>query len=172
VTTTITLSGLGLQLREWSDADLPVMVELFDDPDVDRWTPLPSPFDLTAARTYLDQARARRAEGRSIQLAITTDGHTALGEILLVPSGRIAELAYAVGRAHRGQGLTTRAVRLVTAYAYRELAMDRVVLRINPGNAPSVAVARATGFELTDDEPVIRGGSGPLHTWRHRRPPA
>jgi RimJ/RimL family protein N-acetyltransferase len=167
MTSTIGLSGLGLHLREWADADLPVMVELFDDPEVSRWTPLPSPFDLTAARTYLDQARARRAEGRSIQLAITTDGHAALGEILLVDADRTAELAYAVGRAHRGQGLTTRAVRLMTAYAYGELAMQTVVLRIDPDNVPSVAVARATGFQRTGDEPITRRGSRPLETWRH-----
>jgi RimJ/RimL family protein N-acetyltransferase len=167
MTVPVVVSGLGLHLREWADDDLPVLVELFDDPDVSRWTPLPSPFDLPAARTYLDQARTRRPEGRGIQLAITTDGRAALGEILLVPAGRTAELAYAVGRAHRGQGLTTRAVRLMTGYAYRELAMDQVVLRIDPANMPSVAVARATGFELTDEEPITRRGSRPLDTWRH-----
>jgi hypothetical protein len=37
----IRLSGLGLHLREWTDDDLPVMVELFDEPQVHRWTPLP-----------------------------------------------------------------------------------------------------------------------------------
>jgi hypothetical protein len=107
-----TISGFGLYLREWTDADLPVMVELFDDPQVDRWTPLRRPFDLAAARAYLDQARTRRAEGRSIQLAITTDEHTALGEVLLFvtgpdgrePAGRDAELAYAVGPASPERG--------------------------------------------------------------------
>jgi hypothetical protein len=64
----IQLSGLGLHLREWTDEDLPTMVELFDDPAVDRWPPLRSPFDLTAARTYLDQSRKGRAGGRGVQL--------------------------------------------------------------------------------------------------------
>jgi hypothetical protein len=64
----IRLSGLGLRLREWANADLPVMVDLFDEMEVDRWTPLRHPFDLTAASTYLAAARTRRAEGRSIQL--------------------------------------------------------------------------------------------------------
>ncbi|MGP3991595.1 GNAT family N-acetyltransferase [Streptomyces sp. 3N207] len=94
-------------MREWDDADAPVMVELFDEPQVDQWMPLHHPFDLAAARAYLD--RTRRAEGRSIQLAITSDGHTALGEILLLfagpdgrrPGGPYAELAYAVGVRHR-----------------------------------------------------------------------
>ncbi len=175
--TTIRLSGLGLHLREWTDDDLPVMVNLFDCPDVHRWTPLRAPFDLNAARTYLDQARIRRSEGRSIQLAITVDGSTALGEALLVPTcltgqdpnRRTAELAYAVGPAHRGQGLTSRAVRLVTAYAYHQLSMDQIILRIAPDNVASIAVARATGFELTDAAPCTRRDNHSLFTWRHRR---
>ncbi|MGR6919510.1 hypothetical protein ACU635_35200 [[Actinomadura] parvosata] len=40
-------------MREWTADDLPVMVELFGDPQVDRWTPLRSPFDLAAAHSYL-----------------------------------------------------------------------------------------------------------------------
>ena len=173
------ISGFGLYLREWTDADLPVMVELFDDPQVGRWTPLSRPFDLAAARAYLDQARTRRAEGRSIQLTITTDEHTALGEVLLFvtgpdgrgPGGRVAELAYAVGAASRRQALATRAVRLMTGYAYQTLGMLQVILRIDPDNSASVGVARAAGFVLTDAAPITSGTSGPLLTWRHQPEP-
>jgi RimJ/RimL family protein N-acetyltransferase len=172
----IRLSGLGLHLREWTNADLPAMVDLFDETQVDRWTPLRHPFDLAAARAYLDAARARRAEGRSIQLAITTDGHTPRGEILLFPTGpggrdphgRHAELAYAIGAAHRRQGLATTAVRLITSYAYQQLGMEHVILRIHPDNTASTALARATGFDLTDVDPIEHGAAGPLLTWRHR----
>jgi Acetyltransferase (GNAT) domain len=105
----ITITGLGLTLREWTDADIPAMAELFDDPDVDRFTPLRAPFDLAAARAYLQTARQTRAEGGRLQLAITTDGHTPQGEILLfrargsdltpdtADTADTAELAYAIG---------------------------------------------------------------------------
>lgn len=36
----ISLSGFGLHLREWTNTDLAVMTDLFDDPQVARWTPL------------------------------------------------------------------------------------------------------------------------------------
>lgn len=72
---------------------LPVIVELFDDPAVARWTPLAYPLDRTAARNNLDQTRTRRAEGH----------------------GRNARVAYAVGAAQRRQGMIWRAVRLTTA---------------------------------------------------------
>jgi RimJ/RimL family protein N-acetyltransferase len=175
--TAIQLAGNGIRLREWTDADLPTMQELFDDTEVDRWTPLRAPFDLAAARDYLHQARIRRATGSSIQLAITTDGRTPLGEILLFPTGpdgrdpkgTTAELAYAVGPAHRRRGLTTRAVQLLTAYAYEELDMERVMLRIDPDNAASIGVARASGFEPSGQDALTRDAERPLWTWTHDR---
>ncbi|HEV7647324.1 MAG TPA: GNAT family N-acetyltransferase [Actinophytocola sp.] len=169
----MTIAGLGLRLREWTAADVPVMVELFDNAEVGRWTPLSSPFDEAAARAYLDRAGERRAGDRAVQLAVTTDGHTPLGEILLFavgPDGRDAggpdaELGYAIGPAYRGQGLATRAVRLMTGHAYRELGVRRVVLRIDLGNDASERVARATGFRPAA-EPAP-GGEAELRTWVH-----
>ncbi|WP_020384727.1 GNAT family N-acetyltransferase [Kribbella catacumbae] len=168
----IQLTGSALILREWDEADVPAMVELFDDPAVDRWTPLRAPFDQAAARAYLDLARQRRAQGHRLQLAITTDGRQPLGEILLFPTGAPGEveLAYAVGAAHRGQGLASRAVQLITAYAYDSLAATHVILRISAGNTPSAAVAHDACFHLTPAPPISRAGArDPLHTWLHGR---
>jgi RimJ/RimL family protein N-acetyltransferase len=172
---TIRLTGLGLHLREWTDDDLPVMVELFDDPQFDQWTPLASPFDLPVAQAYLSRAQEQRNAGRVVQLAVTTDGHAALGEVLLVrreEDGRqAAELAYGIGAKHRRQRLAARAVELMTRYARDTLAIDRVILRIAPENTASEAVARTTGFHLTDEEPIVRerpnGRSVRLRTWAY-----
>ncbi|MHA4820102.1 GNAT family N-acetyltransferase [Streptomyces aculeolatus] len=122
-------------------------------------------------RTYLARARERRADGR-IQLAITTDGHQPLGEILLFPTQTPgeAELAYAIGARHRRQRLTARAVQLITDYAYYTLHMQRILLRIAEANTASVALARAAGFHLTDAAPTTREGArDELLTWQHRR---
>jgi RimJ/RimL family protein N-acetyltransferase len=169
------LTGSGLVLREWSDEDLAAMVELFDEAEIARWTPLPSPFDLAAAKEYLALARESRAEGRRLQLAVTTDGGQPLGEVLAMAKGddgREVELGYAIGVNHRGLGLSTRAVRLLTAYSYERLAARRVLLRIEPDNAPSSAVARAAGFHLADQDPVViedaQGKRITLRVWEHR----
>ncbi|MFJ6015274.1 GNAT family N-acetyltransferase [Streptomyces sp. NPDC092952] len=168
------LSGDGIQLREWTESDLSALVELYDDPEMDRWTPVPSPFTSEAARAYLAKARRGPGEGRrNVQLAITTDGGQPCGEILLFRcelDARDVELAYGVGSRHRRQGLASRAVGLMASHASRELGARRVLLRIEPANLPSEAVARATGFRLTDDEPLTREAKGrrvELLTWCH-----
>lgn len=169
------LTGLGITLREWHNSDVPAMAHLFDDPQVDRWTPLRAPFDEAAARAYLDQARQRRADDQRMQLAITTDGAAPLGEILLFRTGTVgeAELAYAIGAAHRRQGLASRAVRLMISYAYDVLALTRLLLRIAEDNLASAAVARGCGFQLTDAAPLTRQGARePLLTWRHTLRPS
>jgi len=170
----VRLEGYGVRLREWSEADLADLVALYDDPEMARWTPVASPFDLDAARAYLAGAREGRAEGRRIQLAVTTDGGLPRGEVLLFRSGadeQDVELAYGVGPAHRGQGLAGRAVRLAAEHTVREIRPSRVVLRIDAANVASEAVARACAFELTDEPPVRRVSRGRevvLRTWRLR----
>ncbi|WP_344858310.1 GNAT family N-acetyltransferase [Planomonospora alba] len=173
----ISLSGQGIRLREWTDADLPAMAGLFEDPQIDRWTPIRSPFTAEDARAYLTRAREGRAAGTRIHLAVTDDGGdgAAQGEILLFRAGPHdpdAELGYTIGAPYRRRGLAVRAVRLMTDYAYGTLGMSRVLLRIAPENGASAAVARAAGFDLTGDPPVHRDRDGSpvaLLTWCHRR---
>ena len=159
------LVGDGLVLREWERGDLAAMVKLFDDPEVARWTPLVTPFDLEAAKAYLD--RAHTANGR-IQLAITVDGQEPMGEVLLMTDK--ATLGYSVGPAFRGQRLAVRALKLLTTYAHEEAGLPRVILEIEPGNAASSGVARSSGYQLTDLPPTIvtdKGREVSLLTWEH-----
>ncbi|MEV7971168.1 GNAT family N-acetyltransferase [Sphaerisporangium sp. NPDC088356] len=170
------LSGHGLVLREWADDDLPVMVELFDNPEVAYWTPLVSPFGLGAARDYLEKARRSRATGGRVHLAITTDGGRAKGEVLLSRSmwdDGTASLGYAVGPAYRGQRLAVRAVRVLTDFAHTAARLSQVFLEIERDNEASIRVARAAGFQLTDAPPSVvedKGRSLNLYTWSHSCP--
>ncbi|GAA2412933.1 hypothetical protein GCM10010191_23200 [Actinomadura vinacea] len=167
-TSALRLAGHGLVLRQWHEDDLPVMRELFDDPDVAHRTPIASPFDLAAARDYLERAQRSFASGQWIQLAITSEGDRALGEVLL--NRLTACIGYAVGSAHRGQRLAVRAVQVLTEYAHGELGLARVYLEIEPDNGPSNGVARAAGFYLTDKAPQPVSGKGrdfTLLTWAH-----
>lgn len=145
------------------------MVELFDTDEMDRWTPLAHPFDEKAARAYVDAAHAGRAHGL-LQLAITTDGATPLGEVLLFGTDEpgVCELAYAVGAEHRGKALAARSVLALMPCA-RDAGYRSARLRIAVGNEASRATAAAAGFSLTDEPLVRRERKGyvlQMTTWR------
>ena len=167
----ISLTGEGIQLREWTSDDLDDLVELLDEPDIARWTPMPSPFDTEAGIAYLKRAHQGRISGQRIQLAITADGGKPLGEVLLfgVDLGlKEAELGYLVGAPFRRRGLAAGALSLLSGYAHGTLNLRRLLLRIDPANTASTAVARRCGYRLTGEPPILQEGPhGPssLDTW-------
>ncbi|MFD7864648.1 GNAT family N-acetyltransferase [Streptomyces sp. NPDC059783] len=169
----IRLMGEGLVLRDWDETDLGAMPDLFDHPDIAHWTPIVSPFDAEAARARLTKARELRAAGIAVLLAITHDGGAPLGEVMLRRSPEGTEIGYAVGPAHRGQGIAARAVRVMAAYAFGELGAHQVILELEAENTSSVAVATKTGFRLLDI-PLIegeeKGRAFALQTWGLDRP--
>jgi RimJ/RimL family protein N-acetyltransferase len=152
----IELTGEGLVLRDWTEADLAAMPDLFDHPDIAYWTPLASPFDAAAATARLERSRRLRAEGTAVLLAITVDGGTPLGEVMLRRAPEGTELGYVVGPAHRGQALAVRAVRVTAAYAFEQLGAAQVILELEAENSASAAVAARAGFSLLD-VPLIKG---------------
>lgn len=170
----IRITGQGLVLRQWVADDLPAMIAAFDNPEVDRWTGLPSPFDGAAARERLARYAVDQAAGQRLCLAITEPGRDVpMGEVLLFRDHARAtggEIGYSVGRAFRGRGFASRSVRLLTGFAYDVVGMDRLVLRIDPGNAASEAVAAATGYAPDGAEPAATTTKGRDHllvTWVH-----
>lgn len=145
-----------LILRPWRRDDLPAMVEMFDTAEMDRRTPLESPFDLAAAERYLRHAEQAITDATMVQVAITEDGEVPMGDLLTFAhrDGDALELAYGVGAAYRGRSLTVRAVRAILAPA-AEAGFVTAALLIAANNAPSEHVARRTGFRLVDT-PLVR----------------
>ncbi|MFI5983779.1 GNAT family N-acetyltransferase [Streptomyces sp. NPDC051555] len=169
----VELTGEGLVLRDWTESDLAAMPALFDHPDIAYWTPIVSPFDDEAARTRLDRARKLRTDGTAVLLAITVDGGAPLGEVMLKRAPEGTELGYAVGPAHRGQGLAARAVRVMAGYAFEELGAERVILELEVENTASVGVATSAGFRVLDVPSITgeeKGRPYVLQTWGLDRP--
>lgn len=167
----LTLTGDGITLREWRSEDLDDLVRMLDEPEIARWTPMPSPFDLEAGIAYLKRAYQGRVNGSRIQLAITADGGRPLGEVLLfgVDLGlKEAELGYLVDVRERRRGLASGALSLLSVYAQSTLHLSRLLLRIDPRNTSSTAVARRCGYRLTGEPPILQEGpygSSRLDTW-------
>lgn len=155
-------------LRDWSDGDLTQMVVLFDDPEVAFRLPLPSPFDLAAARAHLEMTRRAQARGERRYFAITSGADAPLGEVMINLVDHT--IGYVVGAAHRRRGLAAGAVRLITGYAHDTLSIPRVYLEIEADNTGSVAVAEAVGFRPMDVAPATvtdKGRRYRLHRWVH-----
>ncbi|GAA0461377.1 hypothetical protein Aca07nite_73780 [Actinoplanes capillaceus] len=167
------LAGSGVVLREWRPEDLDDLVALLDEPDIARWTLMPSPFDVESGLAYLRRAHQGRVGGSRIQLAITTDGRPPLGEVLLFnvrSELHEAELGYLVGRPYRRRGLASAALSLLTGYAFDTLGLRRLLLRIDRGNTASTSVARRCGYRPAAEPPIQQAGPhGPtvLDTWEY-----
>ena len=71
-----------------------------------------------------------------------------------------AYLGYYASARHAGKGLMAESMLLVLDHAFGPLALHRLEANIQPGNAPSVALARGTGFRLEGYSPryLLIGG--------------
>jgi RimJ/RimL family protein N-acetyltransferase len=66
--------------------------------------------------------------------------------VRLDSAGREAEAGYIVAPAARGRGIAVRALRLLTEWSLQELKLERVELRIEVENEPSIRVAERAGY--------------------------
>jgi ribosomal-protein-alanine N-acetyltransferase len=71
-----------------------------------------------------------------------------------------AYLGYYANARHAGRGLMGEAMALVLDHAFGPLSLHRLEANIQPGNAPSIALARGAGFRLEGYSPryLLIGG--------------
>jgi RimJ/RimL family protein N-acetyltransferase len=153
------LSDGVVALRGFESADVPALVEACQDPEIPRWTLVPSPYGEADARAYLRHMDEGRAAGRRVSLAIVdAAADRLLGSIALNPidwEQRAADVGYWIAAPARGRGAATRAVELVAGWAFGPLGLQRLELRAQRDNAASQAVAARTGFRPVAT-PVLR----------------
>jgi len=154
------VEGLGdgvVRLRLMAEADLPAIVAACQDPEIPRWTRVPETYGESEARSWFAQEAEQRARGEQLGLVIVDPGSGRLeGSVGIVrfdsQEGR-CELGYWTARDSRGRGLATRAVRLLSGWAFEHLPIDRIEIHAEPENAASRRVAERAGFRF---EGVLR----------------
>ena len=145
------LADREITLRAWSGDDLPELVAALQDPDIPRWTFIPSPYREADGRAFLSKQERDRTAGAGLALAIAPagGGMPLLGAIGIEPLDRAAgrgEIGYWVARERRGRGIATRAVRMLSAWAFEGLGLTRLEILPFAGNTASERVAERAGF--------------------------
>jgi RimJ/RimL family protein N-acetyltransferase len=144
------LTDAVVRLRAPGPEDVPALVAACQDPLIDRFTPLPSPYTEADARVWVDGAAASRESGEALNLIIApADGDAVLGTVgLLRPdwTHRTAEVGYLVAPEARGAGVAARAARLLATWGLTALRLARVSAEIDADNAASQRAAQRAGF--------------------------
>ena len=119
------------------------------DPDVSRytsWAPHTSPEETRQfVRRVLDAYREKRIANWGIELKserklIGTGGYSSWD-----PEHGTGEIGYAIGKPYWGQGLMAEAVRAMIDFGFRRMALNRIVIRMDPRNVGSWRVAEKCG---------------------------
>lgn len=147
-----------IRLRLRTDADVPAVVAACRDPEIPRWTRVPEDYDEATAREWDSLAAREAAEGQGLHLLVVdAESGELLGSVGIVDISwqeRRCDIGYWTVAEHRGRGITTRAVKLLSAWAFDELGFDRISICAEPENEASRAVAERAGFSY---EGVLRG---------------
>jgi RimJ/RimL family protein N-acetyltransferase len=144
------LAGTGFVVRPLGEDDYEAVRASREHPETVEWVNALREAD---AERLMSLVESRRNAGRLLHLAIADDKTGSfLGEILLFlrtpEAGEvgIGEIAYVMAPAARGRGLASAAVRALSAWAFRELRLERLQLSIRPDNLASRRVAEKAGY--------------------------
>lgn len=144
-------------LRPWRDSDVEELVAACQDPEIARWTRVPTPYGATDARAYLLARYDATYAGLSAPFAIVAaEGGQLLGSISLMRFAwehQRAEVGYWLAAGARRQGHATRAVRAICRWGFVQLRLERIDLLAATGNQASQTVAERAGFQR---EAVLR----------------
>ncbi|HUO74161.1 MAG TPA: GNAT family N-acetyltransferase [Solirubrobacteraceae bacterium] len=138
-------------LRAWRDSDVDAIVAACQDPEIVRWTRVPERYGEVDAQAYLLERYHATHAGASAPFAIvaSSDLDVLLGSISIlrvVWEHLRAEVGYWLAPQARGQGHATRALTLISRWAFDALGLERIDLLAATGNLPSQHVAERAGY--------------------------
>jgi RimJ/RimL family protein N-acetyltransferase/nitrite reductase/ring-hydroxylating ferredoxin subunit len=144
------LSDGVVSLRPFRADDAPAISAACQDPEIQRWIPLiPVPYAESDARGFILMTLQGWHEGTGYEFAIVdaaTDRWLGSIGFHLGANPRLHAVGYLVAPGARRRGVASRALRLVTRWAFATIEIERLALWTLPGNVASQAVAEKCGF--------------------------
>lgn len=151
----ITLTTERLLLRPLEPGDAEALCAACQDPEIPRWTSVPSPYTRADADRFVGQVSPDGWRDDSMYNfgVFTRDGGALVSSmgllrLHLAHPQRQAELGYWTAREQRGKGYTVEAARAICGWGFDELGVDRVEWIAEAGNEGSRAVALKLGFVM------------------------
>jgi RimJ/RimL family protein N-acetyltransferase len=151
-----------LHLRPYTEADIDAVYACCQDPDIQRWTTVPVPYERAHAEKYVqmntvDGWRAGTGSSFAVVDSVSNTLLASIGIVGISNDGKVAEVGYWVAPAARGQGVATQATQVVARWAFADLGVERLEWLAEVDNVASRRVAEKAGFTV---EGVLRARLG------------
>lgn len=142
-----------LLLRPWMPADTAGIHRACEDPDIQRWIPLPTPYLLEHAEGFVTGVATTAWDDNTGAHFAVCDAATgellgSCGLVSIDQARRSAEVGYWTAPWARGRGIAVGAIRAMARWAFRELGLRRLVWQAEVGNHASRLVALRAGFRI------------------------
>ena len=158
----IKLQNLPVTLRGFNETDSDQLAKLCNNRNI--WDNLrdfiPSPY---SEQNAIDFIKICQLENPQVTFAIDYNNELA-GCIGLVPQSDIyrlsAEIGYWIGEPYWGLGIATKAVQLLTEYAFKQLKLTRIYTGVFDYNLSSQRVLEKAGFKKEGifEKSIIKNG--------------
>jgi RimJ/RimL family protein N-acetyltransferase len=140
-----------VRLRAPRESDAYAIAAGCSDPEIARWTKVPSPYTLEDARAWMAATQVQRERGSELQLVIVrADEDRVVGGIALRLLGHPephGDIGYWVAAGARRLGVGSRAVRLLAQHGLEALRLRWIEIVVSPRNEASRRLALSAGFE-------------------------
>jgi RimJ/RimL family protein N-acetyltransferase len=145
-----------LLIRSWRPEDVDAVYAACQDPAIQRWTGLPSPYERHHATHFVEvRAPADWATGSAAPLGVFD---RATGQLLgahglasTEPVRHSAEIGYWTAPWARGRGVALAATRAVCTWAFAYFGLSRLTWQAEIGNHASRLVALRAGFDVAGE---------------------
>ena len=139
-----------LLVREIQHTDLDDLYAVHSDEAVNRYLPYTTWHSAADGEAWWQRVQDRMEDGKALQFAICLrESQAAIGSCVLFAyeeAHNRAELGYALGRAHWGQGLAREGLQRFLDYCFDELKLRRVEARVDSRNQASSGLLQRLGF--------------------------
>jgi [ribosomal protein S5]-alanine N-acetyltransferase len=153
-------------VRLLEQADLPSLLQMNSNAEVTALLPYATWNSPADGKAWYDRMRGIEAAGTALQFVVVAkSANVAIGTCLLFrleeASGR-AELGYALGREHWGQGLMREALAALLSAAFGSMGLRRIEAEVSTRNPASAKLLARLGFTkegLLRKRWVVKGGA-------------